>query len=178
MSKIETATFGGGCFWCLEAVFRHIEGVKDVVSGYAGGNCPGIPTYREVCSGKTGHAEVIQVRFDTTRITFSDVLKLFMSNHNPTLDTYMKGDYGSQYRSIVLYHSKEQEEVSLNILQEMRMEHAKNIRTELAEFRGFFKAEDYHQDYFTKNKEAAYCRGIIAPKIEKLKQEFIQNIEH
>ena len=169
MSKIETATFGGGCFWCLEAVFKAIPDIMEVVSGYAGGNCPGIPTYREVCSGKTGHAEVVQVSFDATNITYSDVLRLFMNNHNPTLDTYLKGDYGSQYRSIVLYHSKEQQEIALDVIQETDIELAKNVQTELSELSDFFKAEEYHQDYFNKNKEAAYCRRIIAPKIEKLK---------
>jgi peptide-methionine (S)-S-oxide reductase len=171
MSKIETATLGGGCFWCLEAIFRHVDGVTDVVSGYAGGNCPGTPTYREVCSGKTGHAEVVQITFDSNHISYEALLDIFMTNHNPTVNTYIKGDYGSQYRSIILYKSILQRKIAEKLLQKQQKNFGEKIRTELSELGHFYLAEENHQNYFSKNKEAAYCRGIIAPKLEKLSKE-------
>ncbi|WP_158977861.1 peptide-methionine (S)-S-oxide reductase MsrA [Cellulophaga sp. L1A9] len=171
MSQNETATFGGGCFWCLEAIFRQIEGVTDVVSGYAGGNCPGTPTYREVCSGKTGHAEVIRVEFDRGIIRYKDLLNIFMNNHNPTLKTNINGTYGSQYRSIILYESKAHQKIAQEIIYLQHEKGTKKILTEVIELKQFYQAEEYHQDYFTKNKEAAYCSRIITPKLEKLNKE-------
>ncbi|WP_310733902.1 peptide-methionine (S)-S-oxide reductase MsrA [Cellulophaga baltica] len=166
---METATFGGGCFWCIEALIRLVDGVEKVVSGFAGGNCPGTPTYREVSSGKTGHAEVVQVTFDTTRISYETLLEVFMENHNPTVNTYIKGDYGSQYRSIILFETDVQQSIAQKVVQKYIEKSTKEIRTEIEKLASFYTAEAYHQDYFNKNKEAAYCEGIIAPKIEKLK---------
>lgn len=173
----ETATFGGGCFWCIEALVRLVDGVEYVVSGYAGGDCPGTPTYREVSSGKTGHAEVVQVTFDTTRISYEHLLDVFMENHNSTLNTYIKGEYGSQYRSLILFETEVQQSIAQKVVQKYNEKSTKKIRTEIEKLVIFHTAEAYHQDYFNKNKDAAYCKGIIAPKIKKLNSKLVQKIE-
>jgi peptide-methionine (S)-S-oxide reductase len=174
---IETATFGGGCFWCIDALVQQIVGVESVVSGYAGGNCPGTPTYREVSSGKTGHAEVVRVTFENTIITYQELLELFMENHNSTLNTYIKGDYGSQYRSIILFETENQQRIAQKVIQQFGANLSMEVRTEITKLEVFYSAEAYHQNYFNKNKEAAYCKSIIAPKIEKLKKKLDQKIE-
>ena len=150
------ATLGGGCFWCMEAIFERLPGVLDVVSGYAGGHVPN-PTYRQVCTGTTGHAEVIQITFDPTRITYRELLEVFWQIHDPTTPNRQGQDVGSQYRSIILASK-----------QEAQKRFAKPIVTEIVPLTAFYPAEPYHQDFFQKNPENSYCRMIILPKLDAL----------
>jgi peptide-methionine (S)-S-oxide reductase len=162
------ATFGGGCFWCIEAVFKRVEGVIDVVSGYAGG-APADPTYEEVCSGTTGHAEVVQVTFDPKRVGFADLLALFFKAHDPTTPNRQGADVGSQYRSIILYSGEGQRAAGVAARKKAQKDWKDPIVTEIVPLTAFYRAEDHHQDYFEHNRAAGYCRVIIAPKLEKLK---------
>jgi peptide-methionine (S)-S-oxide reductase len=168
--KTETATLGGGCFWCLEAIFERVPGVLSVTAGYAGGSAPH-PTYQQVCEGNTGHAEVIQMEYDPKRITYEQILELFWQAHDPTTKDRQGPDVGTQYRSIILYHSD---------AQRMAAEKSKAalvaagtytapVVTEIVPLKAFYKAEEYHQDYFQKNPKAPYCTFVIAPKLKKLK---------
>jgi peptide-methionine (S)-S-oxide reductase len=165
-STNELATVGGGCFWCLEALFERVEGVKSVTSGYAGGHKPQ-PTYHEVCGGHTGHAEVVQIEFDPGKITFAQLLELFWDAHDPTTLNRQGPDEGTQYRSIILHASEAQKEAA----ERSKREAAKRVRgsivTEIVPLEKFYPAEDYHQDYFRKNPGAPYCAVIIRPKLEK-----------
>ncbi len=165
----EKATFGGGCFWCLEAVFNRVDGVIKVESGYAGGETVN-PTYREVCTGKTGHAEVIRIEFDNDRITYEELLEIFWQAHDPTTLNRQGADVGTQYRSIILTHNDEQKAIadSSKILWDQINEYKEPIVTEILALQEFYPAEDYHQDYFKNNKSAGYCRLVISPKIKKL----------
>lgn len=168
----ETATFGGGCFWCLDAFFRRIKGVESVQSGYAGGQVEN-PTYDHVCSGSTGHAEVIQLRFDTSVITFEEILEVFFVMHDPTTLNRQGPDIGEQYRSIIFYHDEKQREIATNIINNFAAKQwDKPIVTQLEPFRKFYPAEDYHQDFFNNNPTQGYCVMIIDPKIQKLRQHF------
>lgn len=168
--NIQTAIFGGGCFWCTEAVFQEIKGVEKVISGYSGGNAPGKPTYREICSGLTGHAEVVQVNFDANIISYTDILVIFLTTHDPTTLNRQGGDVGTQYRSVVYYLNETQKQVAESVIQEMTHYFDKPIVTEISPLKIFYEAEDYHQDYYKNNKTASYCGFVISPKLSKLRQ--------
>lgn len=169
----EVATFGGGCYWCMEAVFQRLNGVEKVESGFSGGHVKN-PTYREVCTGTTGHAEVIQITLDTTKITFAEILKVFFTMHDPTTLNQQGNDIGTQYRSAVFYHNENQKKITEEIITELNKEQAypNPIVTEVAKFDAFYKAEDYHQNYYNDNSSEGYCRFVIQPKIEKFEKVF------
>jgi peptide-methionine (S)-S-oxide reductase len=171
LKKIEKATFGGGCFWCMEAVFERIPGVKSVVSGYSGGSVPN-PTYEMVCTGLTGHAEVIQIEFDPNVLGFDKLLKFFWSAHDPTTLNSQGPDFGTQYRSIIFYHSEEQKEEALKQYKELMAHRGRRspIVTELVPFTAFYPADDYHQDYYRNHPDADYSQMFIEPKVRKLKK--------
>ncbi|HAB28824.1 MAG: peptide-methionine (S)-S-oxide reductase [Xanthomarina sp.] len=168
--NLQLATFGGGCFWCTEAVFQEVKGVEKVVSGYSGGTVPGKPTYREVCSGLTGHAEVIQVTFNPNVISYKEILIIFMTTHDPTTLNRQGGDTGTQYRSVIYYHSSTQKEVAEQVLKEVASYYEDKIVTEISQLDVFYEAEDYHQDYYKNNKEQGYCSFVITPKLAKLRK--------
>ena len=168
--KIEITTLGGGCFWCTEAVFDLVKGVKKVISGYSGGNVPGTPTYREVSSGLTGHAEVIQVHFDPEVISYEDILKIFMTTHDPTTLNRQGADVGTQYRSVIFYHNKSQKQIAEKVLKEMESYFDDPIVTELSPLNKFFPAEVEHHNFYNRNPEYGYCTAVISPKIAKLKK--------
>jgi peptide-methionine (S)-S-oxide reductase len=166
---METAVIGGGCFWCTEAAFQELDGVEKVTSGYAGGEKED-PSYREVCTGDTGHAEVIKIQYDEEKISYEDILEFFFRIHDPTTEDRQGPDKGTQYRSIILYNSKEQKDNAEKFLEEKQSEY-EEIVTELKELEKFWKAEEKHQDYFEKNPEDAYCTMHAQPKVEKAKKE-------
>ncbi len=168
--KLQVATVGGGCFWCTEAVFQEIKGVEKVVSGYSGGNAPGHPTYKEVCSGLTGHAEVVQITFDANKISYEDVLVIFMTTHDPTTLNRQGGDVGTQYRSVVYYHDAGQKEVAEAVLKQVQPYYNSPIVTEIAPLKIFYKAEDYHQDYYRNHTTQGFCSFVITPKLAKLRK--------
>ena len=168
-NKTALATFGGGCFWCTEAVFKELPGVKSVTSGYAGGHVPN-PTYQRVCTGDTGHAEVIQIEFDPAKISYEKLLRVFWEVHDPTTLNRQGLDSGTQYRSIILYHDEVQKLAAEKSKTEAAKRFSKTIVTQIVPFKNFYKAEGYHQDYFQKNPNDAYCRINIPPKLEKLKK--------
>lgn len=165
----EVATFGGGCFWCVEAVIQRLKGVEKVVSGYAGGNAPGKPTYREVCSGLTGHAEVIQVTFDPEVIDYVALLTVFMTTHDPTTLNRQGADKGTQYRSVIFYHNEIQKSQAEEVIKVVQEYYDDPIVTEISELPIFYDAEDYHQDYYNNNREQGYCLAVVAPKVRKLR---------
>ena len=167
---MQIATIGGGCFWCTEAVFQEVKGVEKVVSGYTGGNAPGRPTYREVCSGRTGHAEVVQITFDENLISYEDILIIFMTTHDPTTLNRQGADAGTQYRSVIYYHNEEQQNIAKMVLLEMASYFDSPIVTELTELGIFYEAEDYHQDYYRNNSSQGYCTAVINPKLAKLRK--------
>ena len=169
----ETATLGGGCFWCLEAPFDELEGVHDVVSGYAGGHVPN-PSYEQVCSGRTGHAEVVQVVFDPSVLPYRDLLEVFFALHDPTTPNRQGGDVGTQYRSIILYHSPEQKARAERVISELGGSGAYRapIVTEVVPLDTFYAAEPYHQDYFANNPRQPYCQVVVAPKLASFRQKF------
>jgi peptide-methionine (S)-S-oxide reductase len=173
--KIETATFGGGCFWCTEAVFERIPGVKSVVSGYSGGNLPN-PTYEQVCTGLTGHAEVIQVEYDPEVLPFSKLLKYFWTAHDPTTVNSQGPDFGTQYRSIILYHDEAQKEEALKQFKEFNSHRPRRSPavTEIVAFEAFYPADAYHQDYYRNHPEADYSQAYIEPKVRKIRQKLKQ----
>jgi peptide-methionine (S)-S-oxide reductase len=172
-AKLETATFASGCFWCTEAVFQNLRGVKTVVSGYSGGKVDN-PTYEAICSGNTGHAEVIQVTFDPKVISFDDLLKVFWQTHDPTTPNQQGHDVGTQYRSAVFYHSDQQRRTAEQYKQQLdaAKTFAKPIVTEITPFKKFYPAEKYHQNYFNQNASQSYCQFVIRPKVEKFNKEF------
>ena len=171
--KTETVTLGGGCFWCLEAVFDNLNGVEDVVSGYSGGKIPR-PSYQVVCSGLTGHAEVIQVRFDPAQISFKEILHVFFSIHDPTTRNRQGADVGTQYRSVIFYHTPEQKAEAEAVIRELSDEKLwdKPIVTEVTALAAFYPAEDYHQEYFARNPGQGYCQMVVAPKVAKFRKTF------
>lgn len=173
----EVATLGGGCFWCLDAVYRQLRGVENVVAGYAGGTKPN-PTYREVCTGQTGHAEVIQITFDPSVISYRDLLDVFFTIHDPTTVDRQGGDIGPQYRSIVLYQSPEQERTAREAMATIEAEKIWDdpIVTQVEPLRTFYPAEQYHQDYFTLNPRQSYCQAVIAPKVAKFRRRFLERL--
>jgi peptide-methionine (S)-S-oxide reductase len=170
--NLEIATLGAGCFWCVEAVFQELKGVYKVESGYAGGSTPN-PSYKEVTSGRTGHAEVVQVHFDPGEISFEDILEVFWYTHDPTTLNRQGNDVGTQYRSVVFYHDEEQLRKAQYSKKEVAVQIWDNpIVTELSPFKGFYKAEGYHQNYFIENPNQGYCRAVIAPKVVKFRKRF------
>ncbi|HDZ05043.1 hypothetical protein LCGC14_0081050 [marine sediment metagenome] len=168
--NLEIATVGGGCFWCTEAVLQEVKGVHKVVSGYTGGKAPGRPTYREICSGLTGHAEVVQVSFDPSIISYEDILIIFMTTHDPTSLNRQGADAGTQYRSVIYYHNDAQQKKAKVVLEEMQAVYEKSIVTELSALGIFYDAEADHQDYYKNNSEQGYCQVVINPKLAKLRQ--------
>jgi peptide-methionine (S)-S-oxide reductase len=175
MSRREVATLGGGCFWCLEAVFEQLAGVEKVVSGYAGGFVEH-PTYERVCAGTTGHAEVVQVTFDPDALPYHDLLEVFFSIHDPTTKDRQGHDEGPQYRSIVLYHSPAQKETAERARKEAQPHWDAPIVTEIEPFKEFFPAEAYHQGYFRRNPAQGYCRAVISPKVAKFRQKWAHRL--
>jgi peptide-methionine (S)-S-oxide reductase len=171
--ELEKATLGGGCFWCTEAVYLQLNGVVDVKPGYSGGHVKN-PTYNEVCTGNTGHAEVVQVTFDPEIVSFSEILEVFFVTHDPTTLNRQGNDVGTQYRSAIFYHSEKQKQTALDIIKALEKEKAyKNpIVTEVTAFDTFYVAEDYHINYFARNKNQPYCQYVVAPKVEKFKKVF------
>lgn len=172
-TRLDTATFGAGCFWCVEAVFQDLEGVKSVASGYSGGKIKN-PTYREVCSGLTGHAEVIQIAYNPDKISFDELLEVFWQTHDPTTLNQQGADRGTQYRSVVFYHNEEQKLLAEKYKKALNdsQAFANPVVTEISPFTEFYKAEDYHQNYFNENGEEPYCRMVIKPKVDKFKKVF------
>jgi peptide-methionine (S)-S-oxide reductase len=177
-SNLETATLGGGCFWCTEAVFDNVQGVKDVVSGYAGGHTEN-PTYQQVCSETTGHAEVVQIKFDPAEISFKEILQIFFGTHDPTTLNRQGNDVGTSYRSAIFYHSPEQKATAEEVIKEITDEDVfgKPIVTEVTEFTNFYPAEDYHQEYFANNPNQPYCAAVVAPKVGKFRQKFASRLK-
>mmetsp|Transcript_7899 Transcript_7899/g.11734 ORF Transcript_7899/g.11734 Transcript_7899/m.11734 type:complete len:181 (-) Transcript_7899:166-708(-) len=168
--NLKLATFGGGCFWCTEAVFLEVKGIEKVVSGYSGGNAPGKPTYREICSGLTGHAEVIQVTYDADVISYEDLLVIFMTTHDPTQLNRQGADVGTQYRSVIYYHDDAQKKIAETVVEQLVRYFDDPIVTEISPLDIFYEAEDYHQDYYRNNSEQGYCSFVITPKIMKLRK--------
>jgi peptide-methionine (S)-S-oxide reductase len=174
----EIATLGGGCFWCLDGIFRDLKGVEKVESGYAGGQAKN-PSYREVCSGTTGHAEVVQVTFDPSVVSFRDLMGVFFTIHDPTTLNRQGADVGTQYRSVVLYHSDEQRRAAEQAIADLT---AKNvwdapIVTQVVPFTTFYPAEQYHQDYFAQNPDQPYCQIVIAPKVAKFRKAYLDRLK-
>jgi peptide methionine sulfoxide reductase msrA/msrB len=174
-SGYETATFGGGCFWCTEAVFQQLRGVQRVESGYSGGSREN-PSYEQVCTGATGHAEVVQVTFDPEEISYADLLRIHLSTHDPTTLNRQGGDHGTQYRSIILVHDPGQEKTAREIIAEMQPDFDDEIVTQIEPFRVFYKAEDYHQNYFNNNPAQPYCAAVINPKLTKFRKLFKEKL--
>lgn len=169
----EVATLGGGCFWCLEAVFERLQGVEKVVSGYAGGRVPD-PTYEMVCSGLTGHAEVVQVTLDPAVLSYRELLELFFAFHDPTTLNRQGNDVGTQYRSVIYYHSPEQERTARELIEQLGRDGTWKdpIVTEVAPLERFYPAEEYHQQYFQRNPTRMYCQAVVGPKVAKLRREY------
>lgn len=176
--KVETATIGGGCFWCLEAIFQDVKGIHTVVSGYAGGSVDN-PSYEEVCTGKTGHAEVVQITFDPEIISFKELLTIFWHIHDPTTLNRQGADVGTQYRSVIFYHNDEQKVMAEKSKKEVETQRlwSDPIVTEIEHLHHFYEAEQYHQNYYRRNPHQSYCQLVIAPKIQKFKKELHQNKE-
>lgn len=174
---MEIATFAGGCFWCTEALFKNLRGVKSVTPGYSGGESDN-PTYEEVSTGETGHAESIQIEFDPKVISFKDLLYVFFKTHDPTTLNRQGADVGTQYRSIVFYHDERQEKIAQEIKKEIAKDYDSPIVTEILPFKEFYKAEDYHKNYYEEHKNAPYCKLVIDPKISKLKKNFPNFLVH
>jgi len=177
-NRKEVATLAGGCFWCLEAVYTELKGVEKVESGYSGGSVPN-PSYRLVCTGTTGHAEVVQITFDPLVVSFRELLEVFFTIHDPTTRNRQGADVGPQYRSAIFYHSPGQKSTAEQVIREI--EAAKiwpaTIVTEVMPFEAFYKAEDYHQDYFKNNPEQGYCQVVIAPKVSKFRHKFFEKLK-
>jgi methionine-S-sulfoxide reductase len=178
-SSVDTITLGGGCFWCVEAVYEMLDGVVKVESGYSGGTVKN-PAYREVCTGRTGHAEVAQITFDNNKTSVEEILKVFFTVHDPTTLNRQGADVGTQYRSVIFYRNEQQRKIARNIIDELNLEHVYSnpIVTQVTPFTVFYKAEDYHQDYYNQNKEAPYCKLVIQPKLEKFEKVFKDRLKH
>lgn len=175
LKKVESserkATFGGGCFWCTEAVYKQLKGVTKVKSGYSGGKIAN-PTYREVCSGLTGHAEVVEVTYNPEEISYADLLRIHLSTHNPTTLNRQGGDTGTQYRSVIFYRNETEKSTALEVISEIQAVYDEPIVTEVAPFVYFYKAEEYHQDYYANNSQEGYCQAVIDPKLRKFRELF------
>ncbi len=176
--NLETATFGGGCFWCTEAIYQRLKGVHSVISGYSGGKLPN-PTYQEVCSGTTGHAEVIQVQFDPEIISYPEILTVFFKTHDPTTLNRQGNDVGTQYRSVIFYHSENQKIEAELIIKELTQKAVFDnpIVTEITAFEKLYSAEDYHQNYYNDNSNQPYCAVVINPKLAKFEKEFKEKLK-
>ncbi len=172
------ATFGGGCFWCTEAFFDALEGVEKVESGYSGGHTDN-PSYKEICTGLTGHAEVVQITYDPNVIEFVDLLEVFFATHDPTTLNRQGGDVGTQYRSVVFYHSQEQKETTEMVIETLEKEKVFNnpVVTEVSAIGKFYEAENYHQDYFANNPKQPYCNVVINPKLKKFRKMFAEKLK-
>jgi peptide-methionine (S)-S-oxide reductase len=177
-SRTEVATLGGGCFWCLEAVYQELRGVEKVESGYSGGDVPN-PTYRQVCSETTGHAEVVQVTFDPDEVSYRDILEVYFTIHDPTTLNRQGADVGTQYRSVIFYHTEGQKRTAEEVISEIEAEGIWNspIVTEVVPFDEFYVAEDYHQNYFRNNGFQPYCQVIIAPKVAKFRKQHLERLK-
>ncbi|WP_299680707.1 peptide-methionine (S)-S-oxide reductase MsrA [uncultured Tenacibaculum sp.] len=175
--KTKIATVGGGCFWCTEAIFNQIKGIEKVVSGYAGGNAPGHPTYREICSGLTGHAEVIQITYHPDVISFQEILIIFMTTHDPTTLNRQGADVGTQYRSVIYYQNEEEKSIIEEVVKQVQPYFDNPIVTEVSEMPIFYAAEDYHQNYYENNKEQGYCNFVITPKLSKLRKLYADKLK-
>ena len=177
-SRTEVATLGGGCFWCLEAVYEELRGVEKVESGYSGGPVPN-PTYRQVCTGTTGHAEVVQVTFDPEAVSFKEILEVFFTIHDPTTLNRQGADVGPQYRSAIIYHDEEQRRVAEEVISELEAEGIWDapIVTEVTPFEAFYVAEDYHQGYYRDNEYQPYCQVVIAPKVAKFRKQYLEKLK-
>ena len=171
--KLEKATLGGGCFWCTEAVYLELKGVVDVKPGYSGGHVKN-PGYKEVCTGRTGHAEVVQITFDPEKVSYSQILEVFFMTHDPTTLNRQGNDVGTQYRSVIFYHNEEQKETAEKVIAAFEKEkvYDKPIVTQVEPFDTFYVAEDYHLNYYNRNKSQGYCQYIITPKLEKFRKVF------
>jgi len=178
INNSKVATFGGGCFWCLEAVYDELEGVLDVVSGYAGGHLPD-PDYQSVCTGRTGHAEVVQLTYDPDVISFKELLEVFFTIHDPTTLNRQGADVGTQYRSVIFYHSEEQKRIAMEVKDYLEEEGiwSNPIVTEIEELDIFYPAEEYHQEYYQKNPYQGYCMAVIEPKVVKFRKKYADRLK-
>ena len=175
--NLQIATVGGGCFWCTEAVFEEVKGVERVVSGYSGGTVPGHPTYREICSGLTGHAEVVQVTFDADIISYQEILIIFMATHDPTTLNRQGADVGTQYRSAIFYHNELQKQTAETVISELAEYYDAPIVTEITSAETFHKAEAEHQNYYRQHTQQGYCSFVITPKLTKLRKLFADKLK-
>lgn len=172
----EVATLGGGCFWCLEAVFSELKGVSKVESGYSGGKVPN-PSYDDVCTDETGHAEVVQITFDSSIISYKEILQVFFSIHDPTTLNRQGADVGTQYRSVIFYNDKEQEKIAIEATREMGKLWTRPIVTQIVPLEKFYKAEEYHQNYFKSNPGQGYCQIVIEPKVSKFRKQYFDRLK-
>ncbi len=172
----EVATLGGGCFWCLEAVYSELRGVSKVESGYSGGSVPN-PSYEDICTNETGHAEVVQVTFDPKVISYREILQVFFSIHDPTALNRQGADVGTQYRSVIFYHDKDQEDIAKEVASEMGKIWTRPIVTQIVPVEKFYKAEDYHQNYFKNNPDQGYCQIVIEPKVLKFRKQYFDRLK-
>jgi peptide-methionine (S)-S-oxide reductase len=175
--NLQIATLGGGCFWCTEAVFQKVKGVDKVVSGYAGGNAPGRPTYREICSGLSGFAEVIRITFDQNIISYEDILVIFMTTHDPTTLNRQGADKGTQYRSVIYYLDKTQQKIAEEVLKQIQPYYTNKITTELSVLPIFYEAEQEHQNFYINNNGQGYCTYVIEPKLAKLRKLYADKLK-
>ena len=177
-TSLESATLAGGCFWCVEAVFKEVIGVENVISGYTGGTTVN-PTYEQVCSGKTGHAETVQISFDTSKISYREILEIFFSIHDPTTLNRQGADVGTQYRSAIFYRSEHQKGVAEELIAGLNKAHLwkKPIVTQIVPLHIFYPAEDYHQGYFSQHPEQGYCQMVISPKLSKFRQQWLKRLK-
>ena len=176
MENNQIATFGGGCFWCIEAVVQRLKGVKNIVSGYTGGASKN-PTYKDICSGTSGHAEVVQVAFDPKVISYEDLINIFMTSHDPTTLDRQGADRGTQYRSAIFYHDEVQKATVAKVISEIKGSFPSPIVTQVSMLDVFYPAEAYHQDYYNNNSSAGYCRVVIDPKIKKLRDKYADRLK-
>ena len=172
----QTATIGGGCFWCVEAIIQRLKGVESVISGYAGGQTDN-PNYRAICTGTTGHAEVVQVTFDADVISYEDLITVFMTSHDPTTLNQQGADRGTQYRSIIMYHNDQQKVIAEQVLDTLQKTFTDPIVTEIVPLSRFYIAEKYHQNYYDNNAYAGYCRMVIDPKVSKLRSMYAERLK-
>ena len=177
MNDRQLATLGGGCFWCTEAIFKELRGVEKVVSGYSGGTVPGKPTYREVSSGFTGHAEVVQITFCTTQLSYETLLLVFMTTHNPTTLNRQGNDVGTHYRSVIFTHNNTQKKTAQRIIKQVQKIYKQPIVTEITAITNFYEAESSHQNYYKNNISQAYCTAVISPKLIKLREKYRQHLK-
>jgi peptide-methionine (S)-S-oxide reductase len=177
-ADVEIATLGGGCFWCLEAVFEQLEGVKSVISGYAGGTVAN-PSYERVCTGTTGHAEVVQITFDPGKISYRELLEIFFTIHDPTTVNRQGADVGTQYRSVIFCHTAEQEAIAKQVIEQLQSSGAFGgpIVTEAEKCQMFYPAEEHHQGYYRQNRARPYCQGVITPKLAKLRKKYLAKLK-